>query len=348
MVKGKVDIIFIVENKLDHTFPESSFRTSGYNKPFRKDRNRNGGGILVFIRDDMPCKELQINFFNEFEVSFVEINLSHSKWLFVACYHPPSQNNVLFFRKLGNQIDFYSKTYDNFFIAGDFNCQETEPILSEFLNMHSAKNMVKKETCFKSIENPGCIDLLLTNKLNLFFNTSTINTGLSDYHKMVVTVLRKTFQRAQPKLVAYRDSKNFDNELFKPSLQNALNEISRPDYIKFEEVLLETLNKHAPVKQKTIRGSSHAPYMTKGLKKAIMRRSELKIVEIGIFNLLRNTKSKKNSVAGSTKRKGKKYYSRLNIKDIIDSEKFWKTVKPLISGKCNVSNKINLVENDNP
>ena len=37
----------------------------------------------------------------------------------------------------------------------------------------------------------------------------------------------------------------------------------------------------------------------------------------------------------------------MNIKDIIDSKKFWKTVKPLISDKCNASNKINIVENDN-
>ena len=69
------------------------------------------------------------------------------------------QNDDLLFRKLSNQIDFYSKTYDNFFIAGDLNCQEIEPILSEFLNMHSAKNIVKEETCFKSIENPNCINL---------------------------------------------------------------------------------------------------------------------------------------------------------------------------------------------
>ena len=37
----------------------------------------------------------------------------------------------------------------------------------------------------------------------------------------------------------------------------------------------------------------------------------------------------------------------MNIKDIIDSKKFWKTGKPFISDKCSVSNKINLVENDN-
>ena len=62
LIKGKVDIIVITESKLDHAFPDSSFHISGYNKPFRKDRNRNGGGILVFIRDDISCKELQIIF----------------------------------------------------------------------------------------------------------------------------------------------------------------------------------------------------------------------------------------------------------------------------------------------
>ena len=255
-------------------------------------------------------------------------NLSHSKWLFVACYRSPSQNDDLFFRKLSNQIDFYSKTYDNFLIAGDLNCQETEPILSEFLNMHSAKNIVKEETCFKSIENPSWIDLFLTNKPNHFFNTSTIDTGLSDCHKMVVTVLRKKFQRAQPKVVSYRDYKNFDNELFKSSLQNALNEINRHDYTKFEEVLLQTLNKHAPVKQKTIRGN-HAPYMTRGLRKAIMRRSELetKYHKHRDIQSLRQYKKQKKFCSKLYKKERKKYYSRLNIKDIIDSKKILENCK---------------------
>ena len=286
-------------------------------------------------------------FLNEFEVLFVEINLGYSKWLFVACYHIPSQNDDLFFSKLSNQIDFYLKTYDNFFIAGDFNCQETEPILSEFLNMHSAENIVKDETCFKSIENPCCIDLFLTNTSNLFFNTNTINAGLSDCHKMAVTVLRKTLQPAQPKVVSYRDYQNFDNELFKSSLQNALNEISRTDYIKFEEVFLEMLNRHAPVKQKTIRGN-HAPCMTKGLRKAIMRRSELetKYHKHQDIQSLRQYKKQKKFCSKLYKKERKKYYSRLNIKDITDSKKLWKTVKPLISDKCQVWNKINLMEND--
>ena len=165
---------------------------------------------------------------------------------------------------------------------------------------------------------------------------------------MVVTVLRKTFQRAQPKVVSYRDYKNFDNELFKSSLQNALNEISRPDYIKFEEVFLEKLNMDAPVKQKTIRGN-RALYMTNRFRKAIMRRSELetKYHKHRDIQSLRQYKKQKHFCSKLYKKETKKYYSRLNIKDIINSKKFWKTVKPLISDKCNVSNKISFVENDN-
>ena len=138
---------------------------------------------------------------------------------------------------------------------------------------------------------------------------------------MVVTVLRKTFQRAQPEVVSYREYKNFDNELFKSSLQNALKEISRPDYIKFEEVFLETLNKHAPAKQKIIRGN-HAPYTTKGLRKAIMRRSELETKYHRDIQSLRQYKKQKHFCSKLYKKERKKYYSRLNIKDIIDSKKF--------------------------
>ena len=89
--------------------------------------------------------------------------------------------------------------------------------------------------------------------------------------------------------------------------------------------------------------------MTKGLGKAIMRRSELetKYHKHRDIESLWQYKKQKQLCSKLYKKERKKYYSRLNIKDIIDSKKFWKTVKPLISDKCNVSNKINLVENDN-
>ena len=45
-------------------------------------------------------------------------------------------------------------------------------------------------------------------------------------------------------------------------------------YGSFENIFLSTLNKHAPIKKKTLR-ANHAPYITKALRKAIMKRSYL-------------------------------------------------------------------------
>ena len=58
---------------------------------------------------------------------------------------------------------------------------------------HNFKNLVKEPTCFKNIENPSCIDLILTNKPLYFQTTAVIETGISDFHKLTVTILKSSF-----------------------------------------------------------------------------------------------------------------------------------------------------------
>ena len=91
---------------------------------------------------------------------------------------------------------------------------------------------------------------------------------------LVTTILKASFKKARPKEVYYRDFKHFNNIDFKNELNSKLgNQIK--DYNIFENVFLEVLDEHAPVKKKYLR-ANHAPYMTKTLRKAIMKRSELK------------------------------------------------------------------------
>ena len=82
--------------------------------------------------------------------------------------------------------------------------EETETVLSEFLNSHDAKSMVKVKTCVKSINNPTCVDLLISNKevLQICYNYDTV---LSYFHKMVLVVLKKKFEKPKPKVISYRD-----------------------------------------------------------------------------------------------------------------------------------------------
>ena len=102
---------------------------------------------------------------------------------------------------------------------------------------------------------------------------------------------------------------------------------------------------HAPLKKKFIR-ANHAPYMTKVLRKAIMRRSQLQTryfrtknpIDYDLF------KKQRNFVSRMYKKEKRKFYKSLDIKDILDNTKFWKCMKPLFSDKSECKQKITLVE----
>ena len=73
-----------------------------------------------------------------------------------------------------------------------------------------------------SVENPSCIDLMLTNSNMSFQNTTTVFSSLSDFYKLVLTVLKINFTKNIPKEIIYRDYKNFDSFLFNVELQYVL------------------------------------------------------------------------------------------------------------------------------
>ena len=85
--------------------------------------------------------------------------------------------------------------------------------------------------------------------------------------------MKHTFRRSAPKELVYRDYKNFDRVIFKRELEDKLNHRINK-YKHFEQIFLEILNIHAPIKNKLLR-ANHVPYKTKALRKTIMKRSEL-------------------------------------------------------------------------
>ena len=62
-IKENIDILMISETKIDDTFPEIQLCFPRFSKPFRLDRTCNGGGILLFIRKDIPSKLIKTKFF---------------------------------------------------------------------------------------------------------------------------------------------------------------------------------------------------------------------------------------------------------------------------------------------
>ena len=198
------------ETKIDETFPLEQFLISGFAKSLRLDRNSWGGGIVLFIRDNMPFRILKPG-----NLPFkTDINLRKKKWLMYCGYNPNKSmiNKITY--DIGKVIISYIGHYDNFLILGDLNPEITESSMHEFCNSCNLNTLCHKSTCYKNLEKPSWIDLFLTNSSMSFQNTQTIKTGFSYFLKLVVTILKMYLSNSQPKAITFRGYKNFDKSRF--------------------------------------------------------------------------------------------------------------------------------------
>ena len=116
-------------------------------------------------------------------------------------------------------------------------------IFLRICDLYGIKSLIRVPTCYKNPANPTCIDLMLTNSNRSFQNSCTIETGLSDFHKMIVSVLQIYFQKREAKVINYWDYRNFSNEEFRQQVPK----------------------------------DNHSPFINKTILKAIMDRSRLRI-----------------------------------------------------------------------
>ena len=88
LVSNNIDVLLISETKIDNTFPVSQFCVPGYSMPFRLDRTRNGGVIMLYFKKHTPCIMLnKFTFEKEIEAFAIEINLCKVKWLLFCSYN---------------------------------------------------------------------------------------------------------------------------------------------------------------------------------------------------------------------------------------------------------------------
>ena len=145
----------------------------------------------------------------------------------------------------------------------------------------------------------------------------------------------------------YRDYKTFNIDFFKIDLEESLEIHTSYDYSCFQNIFIALLNKHASIKKKIMRFNNN-PFMSKALRKTLMHRSKLK----NICNKYRaednwaNYKKQRNFCVNLLRKTRTEYFQKLNVKDLSDNRKFWKTTKPFFSNKSLNSNKLMLKENN--
>ena len=157
--------------------------------------------------------------------------------------------------------DKYIYNYDNIIILGDLNVDIPDESMIDFCNMYNPKNLIKQPTCYKNHNNPSSIDVILANRAKSFQNSIT---GLSDHHKMTLAVLKTYVKKREPTVINYRNYKNFNDNLFRDVLIDNLQNMDKTflKYDDFKASFINALDKHAPVKKKTLRGNN-ATFMNK-------------------------------------------------------------------------------------
>ena len=345
MIDQNIDIICFAETKLDKSFPASNFLIPGYTSPYRFDVSSRSGGLLIYIKETIPNKQLKQLFIpKELQILPIEINLRKSKWLLIPVYRPPSTSESYFMDNMNKIIEYYSHKYENILTLGDFNMEISSNAMDQFMKGNLFHSLYKKPTCFKSKEG-RCIDLFLTNKNRSFKFTNAFETGMSDHHLMIYTMFRTTFDKNEPTHIRYRSYKKFDSSTFTTDLQNNISTIT--SYNDLEISIVNTLNAHAPVKNKVLR-SNAKPFINQTLRKAISNRSRLKNIanKTGFESDILKYKKQRNYVTSLNRKTQKFYFRNLNPNDIKSSKSFFKTFKPYFSNKYTLAEKLLLVENN--
>ena len=98
--------------------------------------------------------------------------------------------------------------------------------------------LVKEPACFRSVNNPSCIDLILTNQPKYFQNSGVYKTGISEFHKLTFTVLKTYFEQTKPRIIKCRDYKHFDINGFRDVLIRELssNNMQSGDFFQFRYI----------------------------------------------------------------------------------------------------------------
>ena len=133
----------ISETKLDSSFLVNQFLIDGFTPSYRLDRNANGGGIMPYVREDIPYKLLSNNDQDsEIQNIFVEINLRSKKKLICDTDNPKTNHIKNYLQILLQIFNQYFSKYDNIIALGDFNAEMSNTHLQEFCTIFSLTNLI--------------------------------------------------------------------------------------------------------------------------------------------------------------------------------------------------------------
>ena len=338
-----IHLMSINETHLDETVNDFELEIPGF-VIYRNDRNRHGGGVALYVRDDVkhkPRKDLTIP---GLESVWIEMSTPDNKdYLVCSMYRPPSAS-AAYYDKIIDNLELASSKNMEIIVMADLNFNY---ILDESLStnpVHLIENLFLfqqsiDEPTRATLKSSTLIDVILSSSPEEHITSGVLKTTFSD-HYSIFTVLQvhKTTVNYNHKTVKFRDYKNFKDEAF----LNDINSCSLLDMVKHEtdidngwEVLKSEFKRvsdaHAPFVERRLKHRNN-PWITPVITKMIYERNHLhdNAIRFNDRNLWQQYKKKRNAINNLIKDE-KRIYHANTIKDHkYDPKKMWKRINELI------------------
>ena len=285
----KPDVIIGCESWLGPEHKNSEIFPEGYqSNVYRKDRNKNGGGVFISVHDNLTTSEVESSQ-SQCEAVWAELH-TNEKSVLIGSYYRPPNSTIDSIEQLSTSIHQVTHNKDkHLIIAGDFNlphinwehCSITpgapqhaqhQELLS-LINEHGLEQMQKQPTRINNI-----LDLYLTNHPSLVKSSDTI-PGISDHHMIIVdSDLKPKYNRPKRRKVYKYNKANWSD--IKTSAKNLsdsiMNQTERDINTKWTNLkngLVKIMNDHIPSRMTSNR--HNLPWINDRLRREIKRKHRL-------------------------------------------------------------------------
>ena len=347
VTQSDIDIMTLSETHLCSSIDDNEVSIPGYTC-LRRDRNRNGGGVamyikndLIFLRKDEFCQNMNL------EIIVVEIKLEKQKPFLVICWYRPPNSKLETFSAFENVIQNIDDMQLPYYILGDMNCD----VSNKCMPWHT-KRLIDIMECYNCTQvindytrvtrnSSTTVDLIFSNSKSKISKSCVVEVSMSD-HYMIYCVLGKPScnDNGSHKYKRGRSLKKFDEEAFRKDMNDIdfdpLYQIEDPEAAcsAFFSLIIPIVDKHAPLRNTRIK-QKESPWMTTDILQSIRKRDRLKLKAKKSKSLVDWEKYKKarNNVTNNI-RQAKRNFISTNIESAVgDVKKVWKTLRYLAPEK---------------
>ena len=310
---NEIHMIGISETKLTPNYADALFEIEGYQKPFRKDRNCNGGGgLLVYVKNGISCYRRSDLELDTLECVWVEVKPTNSKSFLVGhVYRPPNSNvqwNDYFEESIEKVLSLELETY----ILGDVNRdllnENIQKSWLEYTESFGLSQLVSEATRVTNNSRTLIDHIYCNTRENIsFIDVPTV--GLSDHFPVFFTrKINSPLLKSKHITISYRSYKNFDENKFINELQavpwDIIQTFDDTDDIleAWLSLFLEVVNNNVPIRQHRVKHKNQPRWLTPEILdaikvrdryKALNQENEYKVWRNKVTRLIRLSKKEK-------------------------------------------------------